>query len=136
MSIFKITFSLGWGLYIRQWKTLGANYAPPLVSTPTCRLQYFARRDSKTWYPAHFADNRRKVLFSAIGRSPSSGFFSAFNFAPKKYGRSKEGTFPSRITFTRFDKALRKFSPVCLFDLADKLFKKWRKIPSKTTLEL
>ena len=65
----------------------------------------------------------------------SSGFFSAISFAPKKYGRSSKGTFPSRITFTRFDKALRKFSPVCPFDLAVKFFKTWCEMPSNPALE-
>ena len=108
---------------------------PLLVPTPTRRFTYLAWRDSKTWYPVHLADNWRKILTTAIGRSPPSGFFSAISFAPKKYGRSSEGTFPSRITFTKFVKCLRKFSPVCPFDLAVKFIKTWGEMPSNPALE-
>ena len=86
-------------------------------------------------YPAHFADNQRKLLPTAIGQSTSSGFFSAISFAPKKYGRKSKGTFPSRITFTRFVKALRKFIPVCPFDMAVKSSKIWGKMPFDPALE-
>ena len=134
-SIFKITFSVDWELCIKQRKTYEANSAPLLLPTPTCRFPYLAWRDSETWYPAHFADNRRKVLPTAIGRSPSSGFFSAIIFAPKKYDRSTKGSFPSTITFTSFVKALRKFNPVCPFDLAVKSFKIWGEMPSNPALE-
>ena len=134
-SIFKITFSLGWGFSIKQRKTCEANSAPLFVPTPTCRLPYLAWRDSKTWYPANFADNRLKVLLTTIGRSPPSGFFSAISFAPKKYGRSSKGTFPLRITFTGFVKALRNFSQVFPFDLAVKSFKIWGELPSNPALE-
>ena len=82
-SIFKITFSLGWGLSIKQRKTCEAKSAPLLVPTPTCRFPYLAWRDSKTWYPAHFADNLRKVL-PAIGRSPPSAFFYRNTFRTKE----------------------------------------------------
>ena len=105
-SIFKIPFSLGWRLSIKQRKTREASSAHLLVPTPICRFPYLAWRDSKSWYPAIFADNWRKVLPTAIGRSPPPGFFSAISFAPKKYSRSSKGTFPSRITFTKFVKAL------------------------------
>ena len=91
---------------------------------------------SKTWYPAHFADNQRKALPTATGRSPPSGFFNAISFAPKKYGRSSKGTFPSRITFTRFVRALKKFCLVCPFDLAVKSFKICSEMPSNSALEL
>ena len=84
---------------------------------------------------AHFADNRRKVLPTAIGRSPPSGFFRAIRFAPKKYGRSSKDTFPSRITFTRFVRALRKIIPICPFNLAIKFFKTWGEMPSNAALE-
>ena len=40
----------------------------------------------------------------------SIGLFSSISFAPKKNGRSSKGTFPSRITLTRFVKAQRKFT--------------------------
>ena len=72
---------------------------------------------------------------TAIRRSPPSGFFSAIRFAAKKYGRSSKGTFPSRITFTRFLKVLRKVSPVCLFDLVVKSFKIWDEKPSDPALK-
>ena len=65
----------------------------------------------------------------------SIGFFSAISFAPKKYGRSSKGTFPSRITFTSFVKALRKFSRVCPFNLAVKSFKIWGEMPSNPALD-
>ena len=91
--------------------------------------------DSKTSYPAHLAENRRKVLSKAIGRSPQSGFSSAISFAPKKYGRSSKGTFPSKITFTRFVRALRKFNSVRPFDLAVKAFKIWGELPSNLALK-
>ena len=65
----------------------------------------------------------------------SIGPFSAISFAPKKYGRSSKGTSQSRITFTRFVKALRKFSPVCPFNLAVIFFKSWGKMPSNPALE-
>ena len=61
--------------------------------------------------------------YTALGRSPPSGFSSAIVFAPEKNGRSSEDTLPSRITFTRFVTALRKFGPVCPFV--------WGKIPFK-----
>ena len=83
-----------------------------------------------------FCGNRRKVLHTAKGRNPPSGFFSAISFAPKKYGRSSKGTFRSRITFTRIVKALRKFSPVHPFDLAVKSFKILGEMPSNPALEL
>ena len=51
-SKFKITFSLGWALSIKQRKSCEAISAPLLVPTPTCRFPYHAWRDSKTWYPA------------------------------------------------------------------------------------
>ena len=69
-------FSLGWGLSINQRKTCQANSAPLLVTTPTCRFSYLALRDSKTWYPAHFTVNRRKVLPTAIGGRTPSGFLA------------------------------------------------------------
>ena len=69
-------------------------------------------------------------LSTTLERSPPSGFFREFSFAPKKYGRSSKDTFPSRITFTKFFKALRKFSPVCPFNLAVKSFKISGEIPS------
>ena len=89
-----------------------------------------------TWYPAHFADNRRKVLPTAKGRSPPSGFFSGVSFAPKRCGRSSKGTFPSTIKFTRLVKTLRKFNPVCPFDLAVKSFKIRGEMPFNPALEL
>ena len=44
------------------------------MPTPTCRLPYLACRDLKTWYPAHFAENGRKILPTTIGQSSPSGF--------------------------------------------------------------
>ena len=104
------------------------------MPAPTCRPPYLPC-DSKTWYPAHFADNRRKVLPPAIRQNPQWGFFSANSFAPKKCGRSSKGTFPSRITFTRFVKALRKNSPVCPFALAVNFSKIWGKMNPKPAVE-
>ena len=60
-------------------------------------------------------------------------FFSARGFAQKKYDPSSEGTFPSRITFTRFFKALKKFSPVRLLNLAVPC---GRKTPRLNTIDI
>ena len=104
MKTFEKSRYFGLGLSIKQQRTWDANSAPIVVPTPTCQLPYLAWRDSKTWYPAHFADNLRKVFPTAIERSPPSGFFSAISYAPKKYGRSSKGTFHSlcMITFVWF----------------------------------
>ena len=37
-------------------------------------------------------------------------FLAQLVLHPKKYSRSSKGSFPSRVTFTRFVRALRKFS--------------------------
>ena len=82
-----------------------------------------------------FYGNQWNVLPTAIGRNPPSRFFSAINIAQERYVRSSKGTFPSRITFTTMFEVMRKFNPVCLFELAAKSFKIWSKMSPKNTLE-
>ena len=77
-SVFKVNFQnyVIFGFSIKQRKTCEANSAPLLVPTPTCRFPHLACRDSKTWHPAHFADNRRKVLPTVIGRTLHRAFLA------------------------------------------------------------
>ena len=82
MSIFEVTFSMGWGLFIKPRKTCVANSAPFWYLH--LLVDFHILRDSKTWCRIYFADNRRKVLPTAIGRSPPLSFFSAFSFGTKE----------------------------------------------------
>ena len=137
-SIFKILFLFGWGRSIKQRKTCEVN--SPHFFVPSHRPRrppYLAWRYPKTWYPAHFADNRQKVLPTAIGRSPPSGFLAQLVSHQRSTAEVRKvlGTFPSRISLTRFVKALRKFSSVSPFDLAVKSFKIWGEMPSNSALE-
>ena len=134
-SVFKVNFHnyvfFGLGLSIKQQKTYEAISAQlwclHLIVAFHILLDVIRRHS--IWHIL------RKVLPTAIGRSPPSGFFSESSFAPKKYGRSSKGTFPSRITFTRLLKALRKFNPVCAINLAVKSFKIWVEMPTNLALE-
>ena len=80
---------------------IGANtYLSTFISYLTC---------VKDMVPTHFADNRRKVLTTAIKRSRPSDFLSRLvctNEVRIRFG----STFSSRIILTKFVRALRKFS--------------------------
>ena len=65
----------------------------------------------------------------------SIGLFLAQLVSHQKNGQSSKGTFPSRDTFRKLVKALRKFSPVCPFDSAVKSFKIWGEMPSNSALQ-
>ena len=139
-NVFKVNFQFYvifvLGLSIKQRKTCEANLGPIFgtytsltISVPCLRLirihsiRHTLRR---LW---------RKVLPTAIRRSPPSAFFSAIYITRKKYARSSNATFSSRITFTRCVKALTKSNSVAPFDLALKSFKTCGKMPSKPAQE-
>ena len=66
----------GLGVSIRQRNTCEANSALFLVPTRFVDFRIVLEIiQSMTWYLAHFADNRRKVLPTALVRCPPSGFF-------------------------------------------------------------
>ena len=65
----------------------------------------------------------------------SIGFFLAQLVSHQRSTAEVRKVLFSRITFTRFVKALREFSPVCPYDLAVKSFKIWGKMPFSPALE-
>ena len=131
-SIFKILFSLSWVLSIREPKTCEANQRPfwCLHLLAGFRILPDVIRRHGIWRILRITGGKYCLqrLDEVLHRAILAQLVSHQRF-------TAESTFPSRITFTRFVRALRKFSPVCPLDLAVKMFNIRGTMPSNPALE-
>ena len=143
-SVFKMTFSSGWGSSLRLQKKCEANSAPTyLIVHLLVDFRIFldvtrilTRIVTRIDVTRHILQTtKKKYCQQWLAEFLYRVFLSAINFGSMKYGRGSRCTFPSIISFTKFFNVLRKFSPVCPFDFSVKAFKMWGDMPPKPALE-
>ena len=134
-SIFKITFSFDWGFLSNTGK-----HVRPIQRPFWCLLLLVDFRSLLDVIRRHGIRHILRTTGGNYGLQRQDEVFHRAVLAQLvSHQRStvevRKISFPSRNIFTRFVKALRKFSPVCPFDLAVTLFETWGELTSIPALE-